>query len=112
MATGLVIPVLPGALLILGAIAIWAIVVCSTTGWIVLGASAALIGAAQIVKDLVPLAPHARRGDTDGTISWESTSPEPRRSGSSGAAQRTTTNRRLRGADRRPAASVAVNVAV
>lgn len=51
---GIVVPVLPGALVVLGAILVWAIAVSSTTGWAVLAAAAVLVGAAQIVKYLVP----------------------------------------------------------
>ena len=51
---GVVVPALPGALLVLGAILVWALVVSSTTGWAVLAAAAVLIGVAQVVKYLVP----------------------------------------------------------
>jgi uncharacterized protein YqgC (DUF456 family) len=51
---GIVVPALPGALLVLGAILVWAIAVSSTTGWAVLAAAAVLIGGAQVVKYLVP----------------------------------------------------------
>jgi uncharacterized protein YqgC (DUF456 family) len=51
---GIVVPVLPGALLVLGAILVWAIVESSATGWAVLAIAVVLIGAAQIVKYLVP----------------------------------------------------------
>jgi uncharacterized protein YqgC (DUF456 family) len=51
---GVVVPVLPGALLVWAAILVWALVVGSTTGWIVLAVATAVIGAGQIVKILVP----------------------------------------------------------
>jgi uncharacterized protein len=51
---GIIVPVLPGALLIFGAVLVWAIAVSSTTGWAVLGAITVLLGAAQLVKYLVP----------------------------------------------------------
>lgn len=51
---GIVVPVLPGALLVFGAILVWALIVSTTTGWAVLAAAAVLLGAAQIVKYLVP----------------------------------------------------------
>lgn len=51
---GVVVPVLPGALLVVGAILVWAIVEGSATGWAVLAAAVVLVGAAQIVKYLVP----------------------------------------------------------
>lgn len=52
--TGIIVPVLPGALLIFGAILVWALVVSSATGWAVLAVAAVLLGAAQVVKFLVP----------------------------------------------------------
>jgi uncharacterized protein YqgC (DUF456 family) len=51
---GIVVPALPGALLVLGAILVWAIAESSATGWAVLALAAVLIGVAQVVKFLVP----------------------------------------------------------
>jgi uncharacterized protein YqgC (DUF456 family) len=51
---GIVIPVLPGAILSLAAILVWALEVQSATGWIVLAAAVVLIGASQVVKYVVP----------------------------------------------------------
>ena len=51
---GVVVPVLPGALLAWAAIAVWAVAVGSTTSWAVLGVATLLIGGAQLVKLLVP----------------------------------------------------------
>ncbi|HMS62834.1 MAG TPA: DUF456 domain-containing protein [Solirubrobacteraceae bacterium] len=51
---GILVPVLPGSLLVLGAILVWALVVSSATGWAVLAGATVLIGVAQIVKYLVP----------------------------------------------------------
>jgi uncharacterized protein len=51
---GIVIPVLPGALLAWAAIAVWALAVGSATGWAVLAVATLVIGGAQIVKVLVP----------------------------------------------------------
>lgn len=51
---GIVIPVLPGAILSLGAILVWSLEEQSPTGWIVLAAAAVLIGASQVVKYIVP----------------------------------------------------------
>jgi uncharacterized protein YqgC (DUF456 family) len=51
---GIVIPVLPGALLAWAAIALWALAVGSATAWAVLAAATLLIGGAQVVKLLVP----------------------------------------------------------
>lgn len=51
---GVVVPVLPGALLAWAAIVVWAVVVGSATGWVVLGVATVSIGIAQVVKVLVP----------------------------------------------------------
>jgi uncharacterized protein YqgC (DUF456 family) len=51
---GIVIPVLPGAILSLAAILVWALVDRSATAWIVLSAAIVLIGASQVVKYVVP----------------------------------------------------------
>jgi uncharacterized protein len=51
---GVVVPVLPGALLVWAAIAVWALAVGSTTGWAVLAVATLLTGGAQVVKLLVP----------------------------------------------------------
>ncbi len=51
---GIVVPVLPGALLAWAAIVVWALAVGSTTAWAVLAIATVLIGGAQVVKLLVP----------------------------------------------------------
>jgi uncharacterized protein len=51
---GIVVPVLPGALLAWAAIAVWALAVGSATGWAVLALATLVIGGAQVVKVLVP----------------------------------------------------------
>jgi uncharacterized protein len=51
---GVVVPVLPGALLVWAAIAVWAVAVGSTTAWAVLAVATVVIGGAQVVKLLVP----------------------------------------------------------
>jgi uncharacterized protein len=51
---GIVVPVLPGALLSLAAIVVWALEEQSPTGWVVLAAATALIGASQMIKYIVP----------------------------------------------------------
>lgn len=47
---GTIIPVLPGASLIAIAVLVWAIVVQTTGGWVVLGVVLALLAAGEIVK--------------------------------------------------------------
>ena len=51
---GIVGPVLPGAVLVWAAIAVWALAVGGATAWAVLGVATLAIGGAQIVKVLVP----------------------------------------------------------
>jgi uncharacterized protein YqgC (DUF456 family) len=51
---GVVVPVLPGALLVWGAIAVWAVAVGSASAWAVLAVATVLIAGAQVVKLLVP----------------------------------------------------------
>jgi uncharacterized protein YqgC (DUF456 family) len=51
---GIVVPVLPGTLLILGAVAVWAFVVGSPAGWITLAVVALLLGTGAVVKYAVP----------------------------------------------------------
>lgn len=51
---GVVIPVLPGALLAWAAIVVWALAVGSATAWVVLAIATLAIGLAQVVKILVP----------------------------------------------------------
>ena len=51
---GVVVPVLPGALLAWAAIAVWALVVGGVAAWTVLGVATLAIGGAQVVKVLVP----------------------------------------------------------
>ncbi len=51
---GIVFPVLPGLILIVGAVLVWALEEASTTGWIVLGVTIGIAGAATVVKYLVP----------------------------------------------------------
>ena len=65
---GIVVPVLPGALLVYGAILVWALVESSATGWVVLAVATVLIGAAQIVKYLVPGRRMRDAGVPNGTI--------------------------------------------
>jgi uncharacterized protein len=51
---GILVPVLPGSLLILGAVLAWAIVVGETAGWVVFGIAAALLVLGTVVKYAVP----------------------------------------------------------
>jgi uncharacterized protein YqgC (DUF456 family) len=51
---GVVLPILPGALLAWAAIVVWALAVGSATAWVVLVIATLSIGIAQVVKVLVP----------------------------------------------------------
>jgi uncharacterized protein len=50
-----VVPLLPGTLLVFGAIAVWAVVERSLTSWVTLGVVAALLAAATLTKYLWPV---------------------------------------------------------
>ena len=47
---GVIVPILPGSLLVLTAIVVWAVLDATTTAWIVLVSAIMVIGAAGIVK--------------------------------------------------------------
>jgi hypothetical protein len=49
---GTIVPVIPGPLLVAAAIALWAVVVGTTPGWIVLGVALALLVGGQALKYL------------------------------------------------------------
>ncbi|MGX9789065.1 DUF456 domain-containing protein [Mycobacterium sp. MMS18-G62] len=51
---GVVVPLLPGTLLVLAAIAVWAVVENNVTAWITLGVVTALLGSTTLVKYLWP----------------------------------------------------------
>ena len=51
---GILVPLLPGTLLVWGAIAVWAFVERTTPAWVVLGVASALLGGGILVKYLWP----------------------------------------------------------
>ncbi|MDX6302002.1 MAG: uncharacterized protein QOF53_3216 [Nocardioidaceae bacterium] len=51
---GIVVPVLPGSVLILAAVVVWAAVAASPSGWLVCGLAAALLVVGGVVKYVVP----------------------------------------------------------
>jgi len=51
---GIIVPVLPGLLLILGGLLLWAIDLNTTTGWVVFAVAVAFLAAGTIVKYVVP----------------------------------------------------------
>lgn len=62
---GILVPLLPGTLLVWAAIAVWAVVERSTESWVVLGVVTALLGAGVLVKYLWP-AKRMRAADVGG----------------------------------------------
>jgi uncharacterized protein YqgC (DUF456 family) len=52
---GIVLPLLPGTLLVLAAIAVWAVVENNLTAWVTLGVATALLGVATLIKYTWPV---------------------------------------------------------
>jgi uncharacterized protein len=52
---GIVVPVLPGTLLVFGAIAVWAVLEHNATSWVTLGVVAALLAVSTLIKYLWPV---------------------------------------------------------
>ena len=51
---GTIVPILPGALLVAGAIIVWAVVTGGTTAWAIAIGAVAIIGVGQLLKYLIP----------------------------------------------------------
>ncbi len=52
---GIIVPILPGALLVAGAITVWAIVERTAVSWVTLGIALALIGTSTVIKYTWPV---------------------------------------------------------
>ena len=52
---GIVVPLLPGTLLVFAAIAVWAVVENNVAGWVTLGVVSALLGVATLIKYTWPV---------------------------------------------------------
>jgi uncharacterized protein YqgC (DUF456 family) len=52
---GIVVPLIPGILLVFGAIAVWAVVENNVTAWVTLGVVTALLAASTLIKYLWPM---------------------------------------------------------
>jgi uncharacterized protein YqgC (DUF456 family) len=52
---GILVPLVPGSILVLGAIAVWAFVERTTVAWVTLGIAVVILGAALLVKYLWPM---------------------------------------------------------
>ena len=62
---GIVVPVLPGSLLVVAAILVWAVIESTATGWVVFAVATVLLAAGAVVKYAVP----GRRLKADGVPS-------------------------------------------
>jgi uncharacterized protein YqgC (DUF456 family) len=51
---GIIVPVLPGTLLVMGAILVWALQIGTSTGWVVFALATVLLAGGTVVKYLVP----------------------------------------------------------
>lgn len=51
---GIIVPILPGTILVLGAIGVWALEIGTSTAWIVFAVAAVLLVGGTVVKYLVP----------------------------------------------------------
>lgn len=63
---GILVPLLPGSILVLGAITVWAFIEQTVVGWVTLGVAAALLAATLLVKYLWP----ARRMKNANVGTW------------------------------------------
>jgi uncharacterized protein YqgC (DUF456 family) len=63
---GIVVPVLPGTLLVFGAIAVWAVIEHNVTAWVTLGVVAVLLAIFTLIKYLWP----ARRMRVADVSTW------------------------------------------
>ena len=52
---GIVVPVLPGVLLVIAAIGVWAFVEATAASWVTFGIAAVLVGVAEIIKYTWPV---------------------------------------------------------
>jgi len=52
---GIVVPLIPGILLVFGAIAVWAVVENNVTAWVTLGVVGAVLAASTLIKYLWPM---------------------------------------------------------
>jgi uncharacterized protein len=52
---GIVVPLLPGSLLVLGAIAVWAVIENNLTAWVTLGVVVAVLAASTLIKYTWPV---------------------------------------------------------
>ncbi|MGL5864606.1 MAG: DUF456 domain-containing protein [Dermatophilaceae bacterium] len=65
---GIVVPLLPGMLLILAGVLVFAVAESSTTGWVVFGISVVIAGAGWVLQYLIPGRRMRERGISTGTL--------------------------------------------
>lgn len=65
---GIIVPVMPGTMLILGAILVWAIKTQTSTGWVVFAVAATFLVIGNVVKYTVPRARMADAGVPGSTM--------------------------------------------
>lgn len=65
---GVILPVLPGTLLVLGAIGVWALEIGTSTGWLVFAVAAVLLVGGTVVKYAVPGRRLRASGVPNGTL--------------------------------------------
>ncbi len=53
-ALGIVVPILPGVVLVVGALFVWALLTGGSTAWVAFGFMAAIIAVGQVLKYLLP----------------------------------------------------------
>ena len=66
---GILVPILPGSVLILGAILVWALEIQEATAWVVFAVAAALLVAGAIVKYAVP-GKHLKQAGIPARTQW------------------------------------------
>jgi len=67
---GIIVPILPGSILILGALLVWALEVQTATGWIVFSIAATFLVIGTVVKYVVPRNRLRDAGVPNSTLTW------------------------------------------
>jgi len=67
---GIIVPILPGTILILGAILVWALEVQTAAGWIVFAIAAMFLVIGAVVKYVVPRNRLRDAGVPNSTLTW------------------------------------------
>jgi uncharacterized protein YqgC (DUF456 family) len=67
---GIIVPVLPGSILILGAILVWALEVQTAAGWVVFAIAATFLVVGAVIKFVVPRNRLREAGVPNSTLTW------------------------------------------